>query len=241
MASQLEEKYAPHFTSWKQQPDKATTGQLLKTLQPEIDRGISAHVGQKNPLIEGRARRIVLQALPKYDPNQARLGTYVVNQLQGLKRVSRQQQQIISIPERVQLDSNYLNRIETELNDKHDREPSLAELADASGISQKRIGYVRGFRYPISEGSTIRQTEEGGETPAMATQQENSATWHEMVYGDLDPTNQRIMEWALGLHGAPKLNTQQIAAKLKVTSGAISQRKAAIQRTLDQEAELNPL
>src|SRR4029079_10744679 len=167
MASLLEEKYAPHYTAWQQAPDKATAGQLLRTLQPEIDRGISAHVGQKNPLLESRARRIVLQALPKYNPKQARLRTYVVNQLQGLKRVSRQQQAILSIPERVQLDSNYLNRIENELNDKHDREPSLSALADASGVSQEQISYVRGCRYPIPEGSTIRQTEEGGETPAM--------------------------------------------------------------------------
>jgi DNA-directed RNA polymerase specialized sigma subunit len=241
MRSLLEEKYAPHFTSWQQAPDKATTGQLMRALQPEIDRGISAHVGEKNPLIESRARQIVIKSLPKYDPKQAKLGTYVVNQLQGLKRVSRQQQQILSIPERVQLDSNYLNRIEIGLTDKNDREPSMAELADASGISAKRIGYVRGFRYPIPEGSTIREDDEGGETPQIATLKDTSKTWHEMVYSDLDPINQKIMEWTMGMHGQKPLSNQDVAKRLKVTPGAISQRKAAIQRMLDQERDLNPL
>jgi hypothetical protein len=56
----------------------------------------------------------------------------------------------------------------------------------------------------------------------------------------MDPINQKIMEHSLGLHGQPRLPNHEIAKLLRLSPGAISQRKARIQQTLDKESELSP-
>lgn len=236
----LESKYKPQFQAWQSKPTPATTGALLKTLQPEIDRGIFAHVGQSNPLLKSRAKKMTLQALRSYDPTKARLGTHIVNQLQGLKRVSRQQTQILPMPERVTLNQGFIERAKAELAEELGREPNVDEISDRTGLSPKRINYVQKFKYPVSEGffeSMSQEDGDGGFMPAVDQRPTNS--WHEFVYSDLDDTNKKIMEWTIGLHGSRPLSNQEIALKLRMTPGAVSQRKAKIQQILDRE-DLNP-
>ena len=115
--NRLEDKYKSAYESWSKNPTKSTTSELLSTITPEIERGISAHVGQSNPLIKSQARSIALQAVKSYDPSKSKLGTHVVNNLQGLKRVSRKQTQILSIPERVSIDQGNVARSHTTLYD----------------------------------------------------------------------------------------------------------------------------
>jgi DNA-directed RNA polymerase specialized sigma subunit len=238
-ANRLEPRYQGFYSNWKSNPSTANAGALLKAVQPDIDRGIFAHVGKSDPLLASKARRMALQAVRTYDPSKARLGTHIVNQLQGLKRVSRQQSQILPIPERVTMDQGYIQRAKAELEDEYGREPTAQELADRTGISVKRINYVNKFRYPMAVGSMTNMSEEDDDLYAPEVDQMQSNSWLEFVYSDLDPTNQKIMEWTLGLHGNKPLSNQEIARKLRMTPGAVSQRKAKIQNILNQE-ELNP-
>lgn len=235
----LEPKYQKSFQTWKINPTPANTGTLLKSVQPDIDRGIFAHVGKSDPILASRAKRMALQAIKTYDPSKAKLGTHIINQLQGLKRVSRQQSNIISIPERVAMDQGYIERAKAELGDELGRDPSMAEISDRTGISPKRINYVSKFRYAMAQGAFSNLGEGENDDFSPAVDQVGNNTWFEFVYSDLDPTNQKIMEWTLGLHGQKMLSNQDIARKLRMTPGAVSQRKAKIQNILNQE-ELNP-
>jgi len=237
--NRLEPRYQPQFNAWKNNPTTATTGALLKSVQPDIDKGIFAHVGKSDPLLASKAKKMALQAIRSYDPTKAKLGTHIVNQLQGLKRVARQQSQILPIPERVVMDQGYIERAKAELADEFGRDPTAVELADRTGISVKRINYVNKFRYPMAVGSMANMSEEDDDLYQPEVQQTQSDSWLEFVYSDLDPTNQKIMEWTLGLHGNKALSNQDIARKLRMTPGAVSQRKAKIQQVLNQE-ELNP-
>lgn len=240
-ATKLEDPYRQPFEQWRAKPTPQTRGALLQALEPEIRRGISAHVGRGNPLLQSRARRLVLESLPRYDPQQSRLGTYVVNQLQGLKRINRQQTQILHVPERVALDASYLDRAEAELSEQLGREPSLQELSDYSQLAPRRIQHVRQFRLPVSEGflGSLATSEDGsGFSPAV--QQPRTIQPVDLVYPDLDPLNQKILEWTLGLHGRPVLSNQEIARRLRLTPGAISQRKLRLQQLLDEAADYLP-
>lgn len=239
-ADMLESKYREPFTAWKNNPTTTATGALLKAIQPEVDRGIFAHVGTNpSPTLRSRAKRLAISAIRSYDPTQAKLGTHIVNQLQGLKRITRQQTQILSIPERVALDQGFIEKAKAELEDELGREPNTAELADRTNLSPKRIAYVAKFRYPKSEGSfdSMAAGEDSGFSPAVNQQQSDS--WLNFVYSDLDDVSKKIMEWTLGLNGTKKLSNQAIATRLRITPGAVSQRKARIQQLLDQQ-ELNP-
>ena len=237
MFSKLEDDYAQEFTAWQKQPNPQTTGQLLRKLQPVIDRGVRAHVGPKpSPVLRSRARRVTLDALNTYDPQQARLSTHVTNHLMGLRRIARRQQQVLRVPERVSLDQQFLANAEAELHDKLGREPTPGELADHTGVSRDRINYVRKFRPPVAEGSLLASMETGPEESAFlpAVKQDTTSVLLEAVYGDLEGTGQKIMDWTLGLHGSKPISNQDIAKRLRLTPGAVSQRKAQIQRRIDE-------
>ena len=238
--SSLESKYKSPYDTWKLEPTPKNTTTLLNALEPEIKRGITAHVGQSNPLMRSRARRIALQAAGSYDPTRnAKLGTHIVNQLEGLKRVSRKQTQILRVPERVSMDQQRVERARLELVDRLGRDPSYVELSDSTGLSRHRLDHIRKFKHSVAEGalSSTRGEDSGGFLPEV---DQINHTWTEIVYDDLDDINRKILEWTLGLHGEPQLSNQDIARKLRLSPGAISQRKSAIQRILNREDELSP-
>ena len=236
----LEPEYEASFTAWQKNPNPQTAGAMVRQLQPAIDRGISAHVGKAaSPNIRSKAKTMALQAARTYDPNRSRLGTHMVNHLQGLKRVSRKSQQVLKVPERVSLDRAYVQNQRAEFEDEQGRDASMEELSDRTGLSLRRLQYIEQFHKPIAEG-TLSSLDVGGEGTGFspAVDDDPSDVWFDAVYGDMDPTNQKIMEWTLGMHGRPQLSNQDIAMKLRMTPGAVSQRKAIIQHHLDQEEEL---
>jgi DNA-directed RNA polymerase specialized sigma subunit len=188
---------------------------------------------------------MALDALQRYEPSKAKMKTYLMSQLQGLRRVSAQEQEIISIPEQIKLDQQHVHRVGSEMRDWLGRDPSDLELADKTGLSMKRLGHIRKATTARTEGSFMSTGEEGTEeayAPAVRSlQQPASDPWHEFVYYGLDPTDQLIMEHTLGLRHKPILSNQDLARKLGVTPGAVSQRKARIQKQLNQRESLGVL
>ena len=238
----LEDEYAEPFNAYKTDPSPLNATTLLTSLNPAINRGIRAHVGANvGPTTRSHARKLTLAAVRTYDPTRSGLRTHVINHLQGLRRIQRHQTQILKTPERVMLDRSYLDREENRLMDQSGSEPTLQELADATGLSLKRIHYVRSYRPPLPFSMLEAQAGPEGETtgggPAI---EQDSDAWMEVVYGDLNPVNQKILEWTLGMHNRPMLSNQAIAAKLNLSAGAISQRKNSIQKLINQDTELSP-
>lgn len=240
----IEPEYAQLFDDWKKSPNIQTNDALLKALNPVIDNAVKTYGGSNNPIIRSRAKKILIDTLPKYDPSATKLKTYAFNQLQGLKRFSLQQSQIISIPEQVQLDYTNLAKAENELKDELGRDPTDTELSDFTSLSLKRIGYVRKLQMPSSEGSVLKPMTGSDNTdfndPAVESKSSKEmSAWHSFVYDSLGDIDKLIMEHSLGLNGKKVLSNQQIAAKLRVSPAAVSIRKNKIQTELDKRESLN--
>jgi DNA-directed RNA polymerase specialized sigma subunit len=240
MDIKLEPELQGPYDSWKSDPTPDSTAAFLKEIDPIINKAIKTHVGKPNPLIRGRARRMALESLPKYDPSRSRLQTHLYNQLQGLKRYNAQQGHGVKVPERVVLDRHVVDTATQELRDELGREPSDGELSERTGYPLKRIGYVRGYNPSMSQGFFQGVGESTGGSFLPNIEQPASDAWIQLIYDDLDPIDQNIMEYSLGLNGQPVLSNQEIAVKLKRSPGAISQRKQRIQMLLNQEDELSP-
>lgn len=235
----IEDDFAPAFTAWQQKPNKQTMGLLLNQVQPAIEKGIAANVGkQVSPVLRSSARKLAIGAIKSYDPSRAQLSTHIINHMRGLRRIGRQQQNIIRVPERIAIDQHFLSQSEAELEDMLGREPTTSELADRTGISMRRIGKIRSYKPPVYEGSLLNQ-QSGEDDPFLpAVENDRGDYVIKAVYDDLDETNQQIVEWTLGLYGKPKLSNQQIASRLRMTPGGVSQRKALIQQRIDEMEQL---
>lgn len=235
--SLIEPDFQDPYEAWQADQTPQGNAAMLKTLDPMIDKAVKTFAGRTDPLLKSRARRITLNSLKTYDPQRGRLQTHIYNQLRTMQRVAGQQTHIIKVPERLMLDRRTIASAEQALEDELGREPTDDELAQRTGYSLKRLRKIRSYNPAMSEGFFAGMGE-GGFAPGV--QQPESEAWVQFVYDDLAPTDQKIMEWTLGLHGRPTLSNQQIAQKLKRTPGAISQRKKIIQDLLDQEQDLSP-
>ncbi len=228
----------PAFDAWKAAPGPQTSAALLKQVSPIIDTAMTSYgMGQgASPTLRARAKLLAHQAFGTYDPAKGTLKNHLMGQLRGLQRFAAQQNQIISVPERVAIQRQHLIEAEDLLRDRLGRDPSDAEVADQTGLSRKRLGYIRQYKPPVALGTVTTEDEEGVYTPPV--NQDPSEAWHDMVYYDLEPSNQLVMDYTLGLHGAPKLPDQEIARRLGVTMSAVSQRRAKIQKMLDEQYDL---
>lgn len=230
----LEPHFEEPFTNWKANPSPEHTDVLLKSVHPVLTAALRTYGTQNSPTMQTRAKIMALDAMKRYDPSKAKLRTHLMVQLQGLRRHAAKETQILSVPEQVGLDLNHMREGENYLRDQLGRDPSDMELSDHMNLSMKRLKYIRGMKQSYSQGSYQRPTAEGEDIYQPAIQnKDNVREWHEFVYHDLDPIDQVIMEHTLGLHNKPILANQDVAKKLGVSPGAISQRKARIQGKLD--------
>lgn len=235
--NKLEPEYADAFNAWKVDPTPATRTQMLTTVNPVIDTAIRSY-GNASPTLRSRAKQMTLTALDTYDPSKGRLKTHLISQLQGLRRHAAREQNIISIPEQVGLDQAWLRTAETELADDLGRDPSDAEIADKTGISRKRMTYIRQFRGAVAESGAMNQSPDGEDFSEPASRglgkDDEGEAWLDFVYTDLGPTDRVIMDYTLGRNGSPRLALQEIARRLGITPSAASQRAAKIQRMIDE-------
>ena len=114
-------------------------------------------------------------------------------------------------------------------------EPSEMELADETGFSLKKIRQILNGNKVVSDTATINPESHN------STFFESDITdddYYDYVYRSVGPIDQKIMEWSSGHGGKPVLSTKEIAAKLKITPAAISQRRGKI---LDMMSEVRGL
>jgi len=239
--SLLEPDFAEPYTAWSADPSKANTGAMLKAVDPVINSAIRAYAGPSagSPTIRAEARKMAIEALGSYDPVKAPLQSHLMTRLQRLRRIAAQQRQVIRVPEQVALDQMQTEAAYKELEDKLGRPPSDMELANFTGLSVKRIEYIRNSQRPTATSTITRSTDEGGAYDPSVTQiKPTHDSWMEFVYDDLDETNQFIMERVLGMHGHRQHKPSEVATMLKISPAAVSHRMAQIQSKLDKRDEL---
>lgn len=227
------------YAQWQQAKTPESNTAILKAVQPVIDTAVQSYAGQHaHPTIRSNARMMALKALDSFDPARGNVRTHLLSQLQGLRRATAKSQNIISIPEQVGLDFSNLNESENQLRDTLGRDPSDDELADATNLSKRRIQKIRAFNQPLAEGMTVKDMTEdnyGGDVASTVPGSNRGAdAWFNFVYDDLSPTDKLIADMTLGRNGRRKTSTQDIAHRLNITPGAVSQRAAKIQVMLDK-------
>lgn len=234
----LEPEYQEAYDTWSQDKGPEANAAMLQALEPVVSKGTSMY-GSGSPLARSRARRLALEGLETYDRSRARLQSHLLNQMKGLQRITRQQNEVVRAPERVVLEKMKLQKHEQELLDTLGRDPSDSELSNHSGFSLKRINHIRNWQPGVGSGQLTAMDPNlaGGSFSGGRASQE---AWLEIVYDSLPTLDQKIMEMTMGLHGRKPMSNQEIAKKLGRSPGAISQRKNKIQELIRQEETLSP-
>jgi DNA-directed RNA polymerase specialized sigma subunit len=234
----LEKQYQKAYTDWKERNDPESRTEILKALDPVMDKGLQMY-GGRGDLDKNRAKLIALKSLQTYDPEKAKLQSHLLNHLKALHR--QKNQQLLHIPERQILAAKSMREATAELEAELGRDPTDEELLARLKWSDKQLQKIRKYDSSYMSGQ-FSDVETGGEDVATRIPGDSGLreAWVQIVYDDLSETDKLILEHSLGLNNKKKLSNQELAKKLRMTPGAVSQRKAKIQAMLDQEEELSP-
>lgn len=228
------------FEAWRKKPSPEAMGSFLEAAEPVLQSALKSYAGG-NPALRSKARALAVRAAQSYDPKQGtKLKTHLMTQLQPLQRFSKQYSSVVKTPERISLDLYHMSEGKRRFMDENGREPSDQELADATGMSARRLAKIRGFARGEMAESSLLENDEGEQAimyPGVARVDPNQV-WLEYVHHDLDPIGKQILEWKTGYNGKPVLSTNEIAQKLKITPGAVSQRAAKIAERINEGAML---
>lgn len=245
--SSIESEFDEPYRIWQQGQTPENNDMMIGKLSPIIDSALKTYVGaETSPSVRLQARRMALEGLKGYDPSKSKLKTHMMWHLQGLKRVSAKSNQILNVPERVRIDSHYVNNSFNELTDQLGREPNDAELADYTGLSSKRIEKVRSFKPGLSEGAATQafagsENEDASDPSSMIPGQTQGDAWRSFVHDGLDDRSKLIMEHTFGMNGKKILDNISIANKLRITPARVSQLRADIQKKMDSRERMGLL
>ncbi len=223
------------FDAWQRQPTSAGMNQLLGAANPILDRAITTFAGRQSPILKARAKSLAIKAFRSYNPKAGtKIRTHLMTQLQPLRRSAIQSGQIIRTPERMVYDRRTMQDAHSTFMDARGREPAEDELADATGLSVRRIRALNKMRATVATGQLGEEYEVPTDEPAAEDM------WLEYVYHDLGPRDKLILDWRLGRHGQPRLPNNEIAKRLGISAAAISQRMARIAERLQEGEGLHP-
>jgi DNA-directed RNA polymerase specialized sigma subunit len=215
------------WKKWKANPSYENQRELLKAIDPIINSEVQKQLGTiPPPILKLKAKKLVLKALPKYNPVKARLNTFIVHQMAPLRRENMKAQNIIRLPENTQLKVRSYLDARQNLSERNDREPTTNELADHLAWRVKDVQRME--RQFHSEAAKSTLIYEG----ASQFQGSDFDLKVDLVFRSLTSRDQLIFEYSLGYGGKPKLSNNAIAARLKVSAAFVSQRKKFIMQQL---------
>lgn len=211
------------YERWVKDKSKENLFAATKALEPTIKSVVATLGGGNNPGIEARARVVAAKAIKSYDPNAGTsLPTWVSQQLRQLTRDIRKSNSVLSVPDKIQLEAMNLYKIEKELEDELDREPTTLELADKAHLSTKRIEKIRKHMRAVSGESG---DEEGTEVSNISYKSDYTQDAMDYVYNDSDLLDRKILEMMGGYRGHKILDNKEIMAKLKISPVQLTRRK----------------
>lgn len=209
---------------------------VLDDAKPIIDNAVMTYAPNSSPAVRSKAKILAAQAIKMYDPSKGtKLQTFLHVQLQPLQREAASYT-TVHAPERVRFDLSRLKQMQRRFFDENGRDPNIDELTDFTGLSRKRIAHIRKFDRGVVGEGMFEESGEGG--AGMPQVQQAASMWEDFVYDELGPQDKLIYDLKTGRGGEQPLGVSDIARRLKVSAGAISQRLSRIANRLAEGKEL---
>jgi len=218
----------PEYDEWLADPTPERLSTIVSALEPTINSEVYRYTGPK-PLLRSKAKSLSVKAIKSFDPTRgANLRSWVVTQLQPLSRYG-QKLRPVHASEAAIRQAAELDRVQRELTDEMEREPTVEELSDHIGISPKRIKKLRESIKPsLTEGALTESTDEQvGALPGVIEPDRLNLA-EEVIYESLTQRDRQIYDWKAGRHGKAQLPNHVIAKRLGVTPALVSQRSSQI-------------
>lgn len=237
------------YEIWNSDRSENNFNNLYNTLKPTIQYALAANNAIGDSLIETKAKILAAKAIKSFDPSYGNsLPTYLSSQLQKLTRISRDLRSPIKVPERQLYAAAELARTEEDWKEKHGgKEPTVSDLADAMGMSIKKISDIRKqFVKQVSESKYFSGVTSDDNISSNAEQNAEESLFTDeaisYVYNDLGYRDKKILEYSTGFGGSDILSPAEISKKLNISQSQVSRITAKLaNRVFDVEKTLQKI
>ena len=219
------------IADWQKKSTPENTKQILDFIKPTIDSALHTYTPGQQNTFRIKATSYALQSLRNYDvTKKASPNTFVFSNLQRLNRLRRQRQNIIHIPQNQVYMKQMLDNKAAQLQNDLGRPPTDQELSQALYISKRKLDKLR-QQSSVTISQAMSQDPQGHQM--LGKSDVTDMDYYNYVYSSVSPVDKKIMQWTSGYRTKP-LSNNQIAEKLHISPGAVSQRKNRIQQLMSQ-------
>jgi hypothetical protein len=211
---------------------------LLDKFEPVIHtqlRRYAGHVNVPEPTIHADLENRFIQALQSFDPNRgAQLATHVNWHLKGVHGFVAQHQNIARIPE------NQLSRIKDLTAAIHEAQEELGKVPDNAALASKlhwSPTQVGKLRRSLRKDLLAPQFE----VPIGAIAPSRWESMKSLLPAELSPQEKFVFEHTTGAGGAPIMQAQQMAKKLRMSNAGISRLRASVAKRLESYGVTGPV
>lgn len=218
---------------WQKPATPEALAEEVERLKPRLAYHLHRYGLGSDPLAMGEAKLLAAKALQSYDPNAGtQFNTWLDRGMQPLSRFRRLRSTAVAVPEKIQMDAYRLHRATIDFEEEHGREPELDELADAAGLTLKRLDRIqKSFRKMTGEAAFEGNLPSEQDTDFMSEALE--AVWDES-----DKRDRKILEHRTGFGGKEVIQPKLLAAQLGISPVELSRRSARLGAKLDEILEL---
>ena len=217
-------------TRWQKNRTPQDTKQIVAYLKPTIQSALHTYTPGQESAFRIKATKLALQSLTSYDASKAAApSSFVFTNLQRLNRIRRQRQNIIHIPESQVYLKQQIDKKVQQLQDDLGRQPTIDQICDATGMSRKKLQKIEG-NSTFSESSAINPQTQAS---TFGVKDITDRDYYNYVYSSVGDVDKKILQWSMPYNGTP-LSNNDIAKRLKLSPGAISQRKARLQQMMSE-------
>lgn len=211
------------WEAWRKTRDSGTLAELMKEMEPQINGAVYKylHSGLPEAAVRAEAKRLVLDALERYDPTKGTLKNYVAVYLQKLYRYVNNYQNVVRMPENHRIAYGELLRAEDEFRIMTGREPTIAEMADKLGWDPARISLLK----KETAGAAVVSSEVWDVHNTSDVMEFNNAIAYAQT--KLNPQEMKVLEYSTGIGGVRK-GTGEIATELDKSPSWVSTTKNKI-------------
>lgn len=160
--SEVKRKDQELYESWKASGDKKVLGELIDQLNPLIYSEVKRASGSlPTSALSGEAKKWAFKAIQTYDPTKgASISTHVVGYLQKTRRMNYKFQNMVRLPENLQLKYHDYNQAITNLSDRLNRDPTDEEVSKELNWSKAAVVKYKGGLYAdLVESAAMKPTE----------------------------------------------------------------------------------
>lgn len=214
----MQEDWTQSYTRWQTQPTTANLAGVVKSVMPTVKQRLASMGMHDDPGLHAHAQLLTAEAVKTWSPSRgAALPSWVGTQLTQLYR-TRRNSGVMRIPERQQLDAMKVYRAEQEHRDTTGEDPTVDELADKTGLSVRRLSEIRQRTRPVLGVAQL------GGNELVGSQAGFTSEALDMLYGDSDKVDKRILEHRMGYGGSKILDTPALMQKTKLGQYQIARR-----------------